>query len=117
MAEVPMVASDEQQPDEVRRLGRHPDESPARRLEDYLDTGQLHLPPGSPLDREFFRDMGTDGFGDNAAPAAAHMLDGVGNTVWGKIAQAYEAVTGSPQPDPEVLRAELLQDEPPDERA
>ena len=48
----------EEQPDEVRRLGRHPRESPARRLEDYLDSGQLHLPPGSELDHEFFAEMG-----------------------------------------------------------
>jgi hypothetical protein len=41
----------------------------------------------------------------------------VGNTVWGKIAQAYETVTGSPQPDPAELRAELLADESPDEPA
>ena len=110
------MASDEQQPDdEVRRLGRHPQESPARRLEDYLDSGQLHLPPGMQLDPEFLRQMGSDTYGDSAAPAAAHMLDGVGNTVWGKIAQAYETVTGSPQPDPDALRAELLSDEPPDQ--
>jgi hypothetical protein len=111
------VASDEQQPGEVRRLNRHPQESPGRRLEDYLDSGQLHLPPGSELDHEFFRQMGSDAFGDGAGPAAAHMLDGVGNTVWGKIAQAYETVTGSPQPDPAELRAELLADESPDEPA
>jgi hypothetical protein len=111
------MASDEQQPGEVRRLNRHPEESPGRRLEDYLDSGQLHLPPGSELDHEFFAQMGSDAFGDSAGPAAAHMLDGVGNTVWGKIAQAYETVTGSPQPDPAELRAELLADEPPDEPA
>jgi hypothetical protein len=85
-------------------------------LEDYLDSGQLHLPPGMELDHEFFRQMGSDTFGDNAAPAAAHMLGGVGDTVWGKIAQAYETVTGSAQPDPDALRAELLADEPPDQR-
>ena len=44
------------------------------------------------------------------------MLDGAGNTVWGKIAQAYETVTGRPQPDPDALRAELLAEEPPDQR-
>ena len=110
-----MVASDEQ-PEEVRRLGRHPRESLARRLEDYLDSGQLHLPPGMELDQEFLRQMGSDMFGDSAAPAAAHMLGGAGDTVWGKIAQAYETVTGSPQPDPDALHAELLGDEPPDQR-
>ena len=110
------MASEEQPDDEVRRLGRHPRESPARRLEDYLDSGQLHLPPGMELDREFLGQMGSDMFGDGAAPAAAHMLDGAGNTVWGKIAQAYETVTGRPQPDPDALRAELLAEEPPDQR-
>jgi hypothetical protein len=33
--------------------------------------------------------------------------------VWDRIGQAYEAVTGSPQPEDEELREELLRDEPP----
>jgi hypothetical protein len=110
------VANDDQQPDEVRRLNRHPWESPARRLEDYLDRGQLHLPPGMELDREFLDQLGSDAAGESAAPAAAHMLGGLGSTVWDKIAAAYETVTGDPQPDPRALRDELLAD-PPDERA
>jgi hypothetical protein len=109
------AASDEREPAEVRRLGRHPEESPGRRLEDYLDNGQLHLPPGMEIDREYLRQMGSDNFGDGAGPAAGHMLGSVGDTLWGKIGQAYEAVTGSPQPEPEELRAELLRDEPEDE--
>jgi hypothetical protein len=108
------MASDEQ-PGEVRRLGRHPYDRPGRRLEDYLDSGQLRLPPGMELDHEFFQQMGSDTFGDSAAAAAGHMLEGVGETVWAKIAQAYETVTGSPQPDPEVLRRELLGERPPGE--
>jgi hypothetical protein len=107
-----MVARDDEQPDEVRRLGRHPQENLARRMEDYLERGQLHLPPAMELDREYLRQMGSDAFGDSAAPAAAHMLGSVGGTVWGKIAEAYETVTGSPQPDPEALRDELLADPP-----
>ena len=102
------MAGDEQQPGEVHRLGRHPQDRPGRRLEDYLDSGQLHLPPGMELDREFLRQMGSDTFADGAAAGAGHMLESVGDTVWAKIAQAYETVTGSPQPDPEVLRADLL---------
>ena len=68
------------------------------------------------LDREFLRQMGSDTFTDGAAAGAGHMLGSVGDTVWGKIAQAYETLTGSPQPDPEVLRADLLGEGPPDEQ-
>jgi hypothetical protein len=110
------VANDDQQPDEVRRLNRHPQESLARRLEDYLDRGQLHLPPGMELEPEFLRQLGSDAAGEGAAAAAAHMLGGVGGTLWDKIAQTYETVTGEPPPDPHALRDELLAD-PPDQRA
>jgi hypothetical protein len=97
---------------EVRRLGRHPKESPARRLEHYLDTGQLHIPPGSDVDRDFIRQMGSDTFGAIGGTAAAHMLGSVGDSVWDRIGQAYEAVTGSPQPEDAELREELLREEP-----
>jgi hypothetical protein len=106
-----MAASEDDKPAEVRRLGRHPQESLARRMEDYLDRGALHLPPGMELDREYRREMGSDASGDGAA-AAAHMLGSVGGSLWGKIAETYETVTGQPQPDPNVLRDELLADSP-----
>ena len=109
------MPSDDEQPDEVRRLNRHPQESPARRLEDYLDRGQLHLPPGMELDAEYLQQMGSDTFGEAAAPAAAHMLGSVGSGLWDKIAETYETLTGQPQPDPYALRDELLAD-PPDEQ-
>jgi hypothetical protein len=41
------------------------------------------------------------------------MLSSVGDSVWDRIGQAYEAVTGSPPPEDEELRDELLRDEPP----
>jgi hypothetical protein len=120
--EVPIMAVDEQpdagpedgseQEAEVRRLGRHPEESPARRLEHYLDTGQLHIPAGSDVDRDFIRQMGSDNFGAIGGPAAAHMLGSVGDSVWDRIGTAYEAVTGSPQPEDAALRDELLGEEP-----
>src|ERR1700749_3104115 len=104
---------DEETP-EVSRLRRHPEESPARRLEHYLDTSQLHIPPGSGVDRDFIRQMGSDNFGAGGGPAAAHMLGTGGDSAWDRIGQAYEAGTGSPQPEDEELRDELLRDDPPD---
>jgi hypothetical protein len=65
------------------------------------------------VDRDFIRQMGSDNFGAIGGPAAAHMLGSVGDSLWDRIGQAYEAVTGSPQPEDEELREELLRDEPP----